>query len=93
MKVLRTALAEADRLHEISDLLQAHLARGIGARLDQIERARSIEPDRRAPLAHSAAGSLIALLEWWLRASPPPTPLEMDALFHRQFWSGATPAR
>jgi len=93
MEVLRRALADANRLHEISSLVQAHLAHGIEARMEQIERARSIDPAQRAPLAHSAAGSLLALLEWWLRASPAPTPQDMDALFHRQFWSGAASGR
>lgn len=90
MAPLRKALSDADRLLEIRSLIQAHVARGIEARLTQISRAKSLDPATRAPLAHAAAGGLMALLEWWLRTTPAPTPAEMDELFHRQFWSGAT---
>lgn len=92
MAPLRRALANTQEFHDVWELVEAHLARGIEARLEQIARAGAISPAQRAPLAHAAAGSFMALLEWWLRASTPPTPREMDALFHRQFWSGASGA-
>jgi hypothetical protein len=41
-----------------------------------------------AAQAHALAGSLFALLDWWIGRGMKGDPEEMDGLFHRMAWSG-----
>jgi AcrR family transcriptional regulator len=38
--------------------------------------------------AHSLAGSIFSLLDWWMRNGKAITPKDMDAHFHRLAWGG-----
>ena len=81
---LYTALLESGRMHDLRELGEAHLARGIAERLARPRRHGSPPPaEMRPALAHAMAGSLFALLSWWMRQGMTPTPAEMDRLFHR----------
>jgi len=93
---LFTHLAEARELYaavkaagKVNDV-QA-LGRGFFARSFE-ERLRGagvvMEPVELAARAHALAGSLFALMDWWLDKGLKADPKEMDALFHRMAWSG-----
>jgi AcrR family transcriptional regulator len=83
------ALAESGKLQEVWELGQEHFARGIEKRLAQIPRAAGIPHTQRAPIAQALAGSLVAMVTWWIRHDMSPSAKEMDALFHKFVWSGA----
>ena len=89
MRSFHRALSEAGKLSEVWELGQEHFARGIEKRLGQIPRAAGIPRVQRAPLAQALAGSLVAMLTWWIRQGMEPSPKEMDALFHKLVWAGA----
>jgi AcrR family transcriptional regulator len=85
---LHAALAISARLHDFLDLAQGHFARAIEQRLATLPQASGIPADQRVAVASALAGSLLALLSWWLRRGTPGSALEMDELFHRMVWSG-----
>ena len=87
---LLAAFAASGRLQDIWDLAEAHFARGIEHRLATLPRAAGIDPAERAVRASALAGSFLSLLRWWLDHDRPRTPEEMDALFHRMAWEGAS---
>jgi hypothetical protein len=74
---------------DVMELGLGHFGRGIAQRLNEIPRARTIPPDRRAAIAHGLAGSLFSLLTWWIQHGMTLSPAEMDKLFHRLVWTGA----
>ena len=84
------ALVESGRIHDVMELGREHFARGIEQRLNEMPRARSIPPDRRGAIAHGLAGSLFSLLSWWVQHGMTRPPEEMDKLFHKLVWAGAT---
>lgn len=83
-----TALEASGRLEAFYELAQAYFARAIEQRFAVLPRAAALPAERRAPLAQTLAGGLIALMRWWIASGCPDTPEEMDALFHRQVWGG-----
>jgi AcrR family transcriptional regulator len=83
------ALVESGRMPDVMELGLGHFGRGIAQRLNEIPRARTIPPDRRAAIAHGLAGSLFSLLTWWIQHGMTLSPEEMDKLFHRLVWTGA----
>jgi AcrR family transcriptional regulator len=84
------ALLESGRIHDVMELGREHFARGIEQRFNEMPRARTIPPDRRGAIAHGLAGSLLSLLAWWVQHGMTSPPEEMDKLFHRLVWNGAT---
>src|SRR6202035_1290211 len=62
-------------------------ARSIEERLNL--RMAGVETDatRRATHAHAPAGSLFALLDWWIDKGMKADSGEMDEVFHRMAWS------
>jgi AcrR family transcriptional regulator len=68
------------------------LGRGLFARSFE-ERLRmagvALVPAELAARAHALAGSLFALMDWWIDQGMKTDPKEMDALFHRMAWNGA----
>jgi AcrR family transcriptional regulator len=85
------ALVEAGRLHDFFDLAQGYFARGIERRLRELNRPVAVPPGQLPVHAAAAAGSLLALLRWWLDRKSKPSPAEMDTLFHRTVWNGLMP--
>lgn len=96
---LYRALADAGRLNDFFDLAQEYFARGIERRLRELERNSSrssnqlIRSSKRAAResmarASALAGSMLALLRWWIDRGDEETPRAMDELFHRMVWSG-----
>jgi len=82
------ALVDACRLHDFYDLAQDYFARGIEKRLKEVKRAKKIPPRELRARAHLIAGSLLALLRWWIDRGAKEAPAEMDKLFHRTVWEG-----
>jgi AcrR family transcriptional regulator len=78
------ALGESGRMHDVRELGEAHFAQSIARRLARRQRTAALPSAERSALAHALAGSLFALLAWWMRQeNAVATPLEMDRLFHR----------
>jgi hypothetical protein len=87
MHTLYTALVAADKQHEFLELGQGYFARAIDQRLAELVSTR-IAPARRTALAHAFAGAFLSLLSWWIAQPVPPSPEQMDQIFHQMVWSG-----
>lgn len=86
---LRAALVASGRMHEVLELGRGIFAASIEQRL--VVAGAEIEPSLLKPHAHALAGSLFALLDWWLDHAMTMQPEEVDALFHRMVWTGVRP--
>src|SRR5256885_1403791 len=82
------ALVASGKVHDVMDLGQGCLARGIEARLLELARARAMNAMHRAALAHSLAGALFSMLSWWIAPAMQPSPAEMDKIYHQMVWAG-----
>jgi AcrR family transcriptional regulator len=89
MRPLLTALTEADKLRDFLELGHGYFARAIDRRLGDVAETRAMLPHERAAMAQAFAGAFLSLATWWMRQPSPPTPEEMDAMFHQMVWSGA----
>jgi AcrR family transcriptional regulator len=80
------ALVASGKVTDVLALGQGFFARSIEERL----RMAGVEmsPVELAAQAHALAGSLFALLDWWIDKGMKTEPKEMDALFHRMAWRG-----
>lgn len=74
-----------------NDLLMSDVEDFFGMMAALLNR-RQAALDRVAPVrelfAHVLAGSLFALLEWWIDRGSHVPPETMDAMFHRMVWTG-----
>ena len=86
-KKLCRSLADAGHLPVFFDLAQGYFGRGIERRLRET-RGLAIPQDELAARGVALAGSLLALLRWWLDRNGKEAPSEMDELFHRMVWRG-----
>jgi len=84
------ALVKSGKFQENMELARGHFARGIERRLSELPRAQSIAANERSAIAFTHAGALLSLLKWWLDRGLRETPAEMDELFHRMIWNGAS---
>jgi AcrR family transcriptional regulator len=82
------ALVTSGRVHDVMQLGQGHLARGIEGRLQEIPRASGLSPQRRELLSQCYSGAFFSLVSWWVNHPESGTPAEMDEMFHRMVWSG-----
>jgi len=82
------ALVASDKIHDVLEMGQGHLARGIDARLREMPRAQDLPAPARAATSAALAGALLSLLTWWIDHGMPSTPAEMDDLYHALVWSG-----
>jgi AcrR family transcriptional regulator len=80
------ALKAAGKVSDVQELGRGLFARSFEERLRRANVA--LEPAELAAKAHALAGSLFALLDWWIDKGMKADPQEMDALFHRLAWSG-----
>lgn len=85
---LYRALGDCGRLNDFFDLAQGYFARGIGRRLAESGRLAKLSQRELDARASALAGSLLALLRWWLNRGEKESPRDMDELFHRMVWSG-----
>lgn len=86
-KVYR-ALSDSGRLNDFFDLAQGYFSRGIEKRLRESKRLPKLPERELAAHATALAGSLLALLRWWLNRGAKETSGDMDQLFHRIVWKG-----
>jgi AcrR family transcriptional regulator len=84
------ALVKSGRFQENMELARGHFARGIERRLSELPRGQSIPKSELSAIAHTHAGALLSLGTWWLDRGMRESPAEMDQLFHRLLWNGAT---
>ena len=84
------ALVKSGKYQENMELARGHFARGIERRLSELPRGKSIPPNQLPAIAFTHAGALLSLLTWWLDRGMRESPQEMDELFHRLVWNGAT---
>jgi AcrR family transcriptional regulator len=87
MKDFFVALKAAGKLNDIQALGQGLFARSFEERLRMADVA--LTPAELSAQAYALAGSLFALLEWFIDKGMKADPREMDALFHRMAWNGA----
>jgi AcrR family transcriptional regulator len=87
-KKLRRALADSGHLAVFFDLAQGYFGRGIEQRLRETRGLANIPQDELAARGVALAGSLLALLRWWLDRNGKEAPSEIDQLFHRIVWNG-----
>ena len=84
------ALVKSGKFQENMELARGHFARGIERRLAELPRAGSIPANELQAMAFTHAGALLSLLTWWLDHGMRESPAEMDQLFHRMVWNGAS---
>jgi AcrR family transcriptional regulator len=82
------ALVAADKVKDVQSLGRGIFARSIEERLRLA--GAVMDATQMAAQAYALAGSLFALLDWWIDHGMKAHPTEMDALFHRMAWSGLT---
>lgn len=87
-KKIYRALADSGRLNDFFDLAQGYFARGIEQRLRESKRLSKLRQRELTAHAFALAGSLLALLRWWMDRGAKEPPKEIDKLFHRIVWSG-----
>jgi hypothetical protein len=69
-------------------MAQEAFARGIARRLRESGRVAGLSRNELAARATLLAGSLLALLKWWIDRGTKESPKAMDAMFHRMVWEG-----
>jgi AcrR family transcriptional regulator len=82
------ALQESDRLNAFFDLAQDHFTRGIEERLKGSGKLEKVTRAELRTRATAAAGSLLALLRWWMDRGAKESPRAMDETYHRMVWGG-----
>jgi AcrR family transcriptional regulator len=95
------AMAEAGKLQDVMEIGQECFARGIERRIGEMGAelrvtSRELRPTTRSKgsrsnataISRMLAGSLIALLTWWLHAGQRLSAAEMDDMFHGLAWGG-----
>jgi AcrR family transcriptional regulator len=87
---LYRVLSDSGHLKDFYELAEGHFARGIERRLTEFGRLKEKPPREIAARAAALAGSLLALLRWWLDRGEKETPQQMDRLFHELVWPAGT---
>jgi AcrR family transcriptional regulator len=82
------ALVASGKIHDVLEMGQGHLARGIATRLCEMPRAQGRSAPASAAISAALAGALLSLLTWWIDHGMPGSPAEMDDLYHGLVWSG-----
>ena len=84
------ALVKSGKFQENMELARGHFARGIERRLSEIPRGKTIPAKELSAIAFAHAGALLSLVTWWIDRGMRESPAEMDDLFHRMVWNGAS---
>ena len=85
---LHASLIEADKLRDFIELSQGYYSGAIERRLAELAATKGLDPARRTAMAQAFAGAFLSLLSWWMQQPSPPSPREMDEMFHSLVWSG-----
>ncbi|HKS10650.1 MAG TPA: TetR/AcrR family transcriptional regulator [Pyrinomonadaceae bacterium] len=89
-KTFVDALVSSGKMGDNMELARGLFARGIERRLAELPKGQGIPENDRPAIAFAHAGALIALLQWWVDRGMKQPPAEMDRLFHRMVWNGAS---
>lgn len=84
------ALVKSGKFQENMELARGHFARGIERRLSELPRGQLIPRKEVPAFAFAQAGALLSLVTWWIDRGMREAPEEMDELFHRIVWNGAS---
>lgn len=87
-KNLYHALKDSGRLEDFFELAQGYFTRGIVQRLTVSGRLSNMQKTELEARATVLAGSLIALLRWWLDRGTKESARSMDEMFHGMVWKG-----
>lgn len=90
MRSFYQALVASGKVHDLHELGIGSFARSIEKRL--VQAGVKMEKAQLQAQANGLAGSVMSLMDWWLRQSNAMSPSELDALFHRMVWAAAQPA-
>ncbi len=90
MREFYRALVAAGKVHDLHELGIGSFARSIEKRL--VKAGVKVEGNQLQAQAYGLAGSMMSLMDWWLRQTNPMSPVELDALFHRMVWAAVQPA-
>ena len=83
---LYRVLSDSGHLRDFYELAEGHFSRGIERSLIESGRLKETPAREIAARATALAGSLLALLRWWLDRGEKETPEQMDRLFHQLVW-------
>lgn len=83
------ALARARKIHLLFHAGAITTSRSIARRIAALSPPPAAAGSELDATAHAYAGALFALLRWWLGQERPPSPRQMDELFHRLVLPGA----
>jgi AcrR family transcriptional regulator len=83
-----SALVASSKVHDVMQLGQRHIARGIDQRLAESEEGKAMAAGPRSAVAFAFAGAVLSLLSWWIDHGMVATPEQMDDVFHHMVWSG-----
>jgi AcrR family transcriptional regulator len=87
------SLVTSGKVHDVLELGQGHLARGIEHRLAELSPAGATGSLLGTARAQALAGALLSLMTWWMNHGRSSSPEQMDELYHQMVWSGdSTPA-
>lgn len=89
MRAFYRALTAAGKVHDLHELGVGSFARSIEKRL--VQAGVKLEGSQLQAHAYGLAGSMMSLMDWWLRQTNPMPPAELDALFHRMVWAAVEP--
>ena len=82
------ALAESGQLQDFFDMAQDAFARSIARRLRESGRVTGLSRSELAARGTLLAGSLLALMRWWIDRGARESPKALDATFHQMVWGG-----
>ena len=88
MREFVSALVTSGKVHDNFELARGHFARGIERRFSELSLGLEIPAAQRAAVAFAHAGTLVALLTWWIDHGMRESPESMDELYHQMVWSG-----
>ncbi|KAA6456426.1 TetR/AcrR family transcriptional regulator [Acidobacteria bacterium AB60] len=80
------AVVASGKIVDVKELGRGYFARSIEERLRLT--GVQADPAQLAAQAHALAGSMFALIDWWMDRAQNTDPREVDALFHRMAWNG-----
>ena len=89
MREFYKALVASGKVHDLHELGIGSFARSIEKRL--VLAGVKLEGAQLQAQAYGLAGSMMSLMDWWLRQPNPMSPSELDALFHRMVWAAVQP--
>jgi AcrR family transcriptional regulator len=87
------ALARARKIDLLFHAGAISTSRSIARRIAALTPPPAAAGSELEATAHACAGALFALLRWWLDQQSPPSPRQMDELFHRLVLPGVARTR